>query len=330
MDTIVSGKLRRYNHLTLWQHITWPSLMAHNLKDSFLVGIGITQSFFKLLFWRPNVIFAKGGYVCLPVGIAANLLRIPIVVHDSDAHPGLTNRILSKWAKYIATGAPLDYYSYPKKKSSYVGIPIDSKFKPATRAEQLSAKEDWSIPAENKLLVVTGGGLGAKRINDTVVKVLPELQKLNDSKLSVVLVAGASQYEDLKTVLPKNSKNFQMYPFINNMHSLLAAADVVVTRAGATTILELAAAEKPTILIPNAKLTGGHQVKNAKVYADAGAVVVLDEDDIARDASEFVKSVSRVLADEVSTKAMAKSFSNFAKPNAAKDVATLIEKAVKA
>ena len=97
VETIASGKLRRYYHLTLLQHILWPSLMWSNLVDVFKVLGGFFQSLVKLILWRPDVVFTKGGYVCLPVGMAAKVLGIPLVIHDSDAHPGLTNRVLSRW-----------------------------------------------------------------------------------------------------------------------------------------------------------------------------------------------------------------------------------------
>ena len=325
MHTITAGKLRRYHHLTFWQHITWPSLMFKNIADMILVAVGVVQSFFKLLFWRPDVIFTKGGYVCLPVGVAARALGIPIVVHDSDAHPGLTNRILAKWANSIATGAPLSYYSYPKSKSHYVGIPIDPRFKPASVEEQIAAKKEWGVDENKPLLVATGGGLGAKRINDAVIHVLSKLQQSS----SVILVAGAGQYDELRPLVPENTKNFQIYPFISNMHSLLTAADIVVARAGATTILELVATAKPTILVPNAKLTGGHQVKNAKVYADARAVVTIDENEMDKDPTLLVEAVQGLLDDPSGTKDMAERFAAFAKPDAAKDVAILIEEAIK-
>ncbi len=325
VHTVVAGKLRRYHHLSLWQHVTWPSLMFHNLKDTFLVGIGFVQSLAKLIIWRPDVVFTKGGYVCLPVGMAARVLRIPLVIHDSDAHPGLTNRILSRWATKIATGAPLEYYSYPPKKTRYVGIPIDSRFAPATKKAQEQAKREWGIRPDRPLLVVTGGGLGAQRINDMIAKLLPSLQRFT----SVILVAGAGQYDELRSLLPENSDVFQLYPFITTMPSLLAAADVVVTRAGATTILELAAAEKPIILLPNAKLTGGHQLKNAKVYGDAGAVVVLNEDEVEEHPERLADSVAAILKDTSGSKKMAKKFGTFAKPQAAQDMARLILEARK-
>lgn len=317
---IVAGKFRRYHHLTVFQQLTWPSLVLKNFRDGFLVGTGFIQSFVKLIIWRPDVVFTKGGYVCLPVGLAAHILRIPLVIHDSDAHPGLTNRVLSRWATSIGTGAPLEYYNYPKSRSHYVGIPISSQFRPYTAAEQKAAKKEWGIDPARQLIVVTGGGLGAKRINDVVAVSLHSLQRMG----SVILVAGAGQYDELRALLPADSEHFQLYPFVTNMHSLLGAADVVVTRAGATTILELAALEKPTVLVPNAKLTGGHQLKNAAVYDEAEAVMVLNEEAMVEKPRLLADCIEYILTNPTESAAMAKRFSHFAKPDAAKDMATLI------
>ena len=320
VHTIVAGKFRRYHHLTVFQQLTWPSLVLQNIGDAFKVVVGFIQSFFKLIIWRPDVVFTKGGYVCLPVGLAAHLLRIPLVIHDSDAHPGLTNRVLSKWATAIGTGAPLEYYPYPASRTKYVGIPIAAEFHPYTATEQIAAKKEWGIAADRPLIVVTGGGLGAMRMNNVVAETLRSLQRLG----SVVLVAGAGQYDELRSLMPADSEQFQLYPFVTNMHSLLGAADVVVTRAGATTILELAALEKPTILIPNGKLTGGHQLKNAAVYEKAAAVTVLDEDLLDENKQLLAEEIKLLLSEPEATKAMAHRFKAFSKPDAAIDMAVLI------
>ena len=325
VETILSGKLRRYHHLTLWQHLMWTSLMWSNAKDMVKVIGGFFQSLWKLILWRPDVVFTKGGFVCLPVGIAARVLGIPLVIHDSDAHPGLTNRVLSRWATKIATGAPLEYYHYPREKSSYVGIPIDEAFRVFSPDEQRAAKKKWGVAENRPLIVVTGGGLGARRLNNTTLAVLPELEKRG----SVVLVSGKAQYDELRQRIPHDTSSFQLHSFVTAMYELLGAADIVVTRAGATTILELAALQKPTILVPNAALTGGHQVKNAAVYGDAQVAIVLNEDEMVENPQQLIDAVDAYLDDPKTTALMAKRFGKFARPNAAKDMASLILSAAK-
>lgn len=326
VSRIVSGKLRRYYHLTIIRQLLWPRLVLLNIRDSFLVLFGFIQSFFKLLVWRPDVVFTKGGYVCLPVGMAAKVLRIPLVIHDSDAHPGLTNRVLSRWASAIATGAPLEYYPYPKAISRYVGIPISADFHPFSGSERRDARRQWGIDQDRPLIVITGGGLGAQRMNDATSQTLDELLKLG----SVVLIAGSAQYDELRALTPEYDDAFQLHAFVSKgMAQLLGTADVVVTRAGATTILELAALEKPTILVPNGKLTGGHQLKNAKVYDDARAVVIVDEEAMVERPLLLRDAVKGVLDDKLAAQAMAKRFSAFARPTAAKDMADMITGAAK-
>ncbi len=326
VSTIVSGKFRRYHHLTVMQQLLWTRLVLLNLRDSFLVLVGFFQSLIMLMIWRPDVVFTKGGYVCLPVGLAARLLRIPLVIHDSDAHPGLTNRILAKWATAIATGAPLAYYSYPKSISRYVGIPIADGFHKFTAQERALARQQWGINRDRKLIVITGGGLGAKLINDAVAEALTDLMKLG----TVVLVAGAAQYDELRALTPSDDERFQLHAFVSSgMAELLGAADVVLTRAGATTILELAALEMPTILIPNGKLTGGHQLKNAAVYAEADAVKILNEQAIADDPHLLVETVADIFDSPEQAVEMAKRFRKFSRPHAAQDMADIILGAIK-
>lgn len=326
ISTIVSGKLRRYHHLSVIEHLMWPRLILLNTRDAFLVATGFIQSFVKLILWRPNIIFMKGGYVCMPVGFAARLLRIPFVLHDSDAHPGLTNRVLSRWAVKIATGAPLEYYDYPKSKAVYIGIPISNDFRPLTNDEKIKAKKEWGIDETKRLVVITGGGLGAARINEAVAEVLVELKEV----ASVVLISGTWQYDELRALTPPNSPTYQLHAFVSQgMSSLLGAADVVIARAGATTILELAALSMPTILVPNAKLTGGHQLKNAAVYKDAGAVEILDEEAMTQTPLLIVEKVKRLLDNPEEAKTMAKVFSKFSRPDAAQKMAELITDAIK-
>ena len=296
--------------------------MFPNILDGFFLLLGVMQSVIKLLFWRPDVVFAKGGFVCLPVGVAAKLLGIPLVIHDSDAHPGLTNRLLSKWARVIGTGAPLKYYSYPESKAKYIGIPVGKTFRPLSDAQRQVEKARLGFNPKTPLVVVTGGGLGAKRLNDAVIKRLEPLLELS----SVLLISGTGQYDELRVLAPQDNERFQLHAFISmGMAEILGCADVVVARAGATTILELAALARPTILVPNGNLTGGHQLKNATVYVDAGAVEVVDDRELEANPQLLVDAIGALLANPLHRQQMAKAFHAMAKPNAASDMADMIE-----
>lgn len=306
--------------MPLWRQLIQPNIVLPNIRDFFLAGIGFLQSLVKLVFWRPDVVFTKGGFVCLPVGLAAKILGIPLVIHDSDAHPGLTNRILAKWATSIATGSPLKYYSYPPERSHYVGIPVASDCVPSSDASQKQMKRELGVNSDRPLVVITGGGLGARRINDAVVSILDELLPVT----SVILVSGVGQYDELAPLVPHDDPRFQLHAFVTPITPMLGAADIVVARAGATTLLELAAMAKPTILIPNGYLTGGHQLKNAAVYAEKQAVVIVDEHELDASPDTLVKEVKHLVTDARELGILAKNIHTFAKPKAAEDMAAMI------
>lgn len=320
VQTTVAGKFRRYNHLTKLQHLTIPSVVLPNIRDVFYVAGGVVQSLFRLLVWRPDVVFAKGGYVCLPVGWAAKLLRIPLVIHDSDAHPGLTNRLLAPAATRIATGAPLEYYDYPAYKSTYVGTPVNPSYKRVTAVQQAKLKELLGFSSVRPLTVFIGGGLGAKQINDAVALHLDELLKVTN----VILISGTGQYDDMRSLTPQNDDRYVLHAFVSNgMLEIIQAADIVVSRAGATTLLELAATAKPTILIPGKQMT--HQVKHAKVFTDANAVLLLDEDKFVRSGdATLVDAVKKLLANEKLRTKLSTNLHKMARPHAARDVASMI------
>ena len=328
VGVISSGKFRRYTHLTFLQHLAIPSIFWGNFFDIFKNIAGVFQAFFKLIIWRPDVIFCKGGFVCVPAGLAAWALRIPVIIHDSDAHPGLANRILSRFAKKIATGAPLEFYKYPREISKYVGIPIVENFKKYSDAEKSNFKRELGFSDKKPLVVITGGGLGAARINNAIVT---EAEKLS-RKSQILLISGAGQFDELSSKISKTkeqskivSENFYLEGFISkDMWKYLAAADLVVARAGATSNLELAALAKPTILVPNARLTGGHQMKNAQVYKKSNAVEIVSDDEIENSPEILSNKILELLDDSQKTSKMSQEFSKFAKPNAAKDVADMI------
>jgi UDP-N-acetylglucosamine--N-acetylmuramyl-(pentapeptide) pyrophosphoryl-undecaprenol N-acetylglucosamine transferase len=317
---ILSGKLRRYHGIPLHKQLLDLPTTFKNLRDGILILLGFVQSLALLVVWWPDVVFTKGGFVCLPVGLAARLLRIPLVIHDSDAHPGLTNRILSRFATSIATGAPAEYYPYDAAKTTYVGIPIDLDFVPLAEAQAAKAKTSMGFDAEKPLIVITGGGLGARRLNDAIVMCAPELLK----HAGLLHITGTANYDDVVERAPKHP-HYKIVNFVSkNMHLMLGAADLAIARAGATTMLELASTHTPTILVPNAQLTGDHQTKNAQVYADAQAAIVLNESTITQNPDILTKTVLDLLTDKQRRSRLATAIGTFSKPEAADDVAAMI------
>lgn len=319
VELIIAGKIRRYHGKSMAFHLR-PSILLPNLHDIFLVGVGFIQSFCKLLRWRPDVIFIKGGYVCLPVGYAARLLKIPLVLHDSDAHPGLTNRLLAPFAAKIGTGAPLEHYNYPDVKAEYVGIPVAEEFRPYSAAERRQLKTKFGFDPARPLVVVTGGGLGAARLNEAVVATHEQLL----AETSVFLISGKHQFDELKEQTDERA-GWRLEAFVHHgMAEVLAAADVVVARAGATTLLELAALHKPAVIVPNGMLTAGHQLKNAKVYQDALAAVIIEESTLEQTPEVLSKKVIGLVKSPRILAGLGRNIGTFAKPNAAKDMAAML------
>lgn len=317
---IMAGKLRRYRQFRFVDYITTPSVVGKNILDLGKIAIGFLQSLWLIWRYKPDVMFAKGGFVCLPVGWAARVLRVPIVIHDSDARPGLTNRLLASFAKTIATGFPLDYYPYPLKKSKYVGVPIREGYKPVSAAAQRSFKAKLNVPDGTLLVVAFGGGLGSQAINTAMLDAAPMLKSLHTR---AVLISGVKHYDIVKQAA-ESMKEFTVLEFVSEgMAQLLAAADVVVTRASATSLQELAGLAKPVIAVPARQL--GDQHKNAELFTDSGAAVVLQDEDLAHG---ILKDELQVLLKSSDMrKQLSEKIHRFARPDAAKQVALLIKAA---
>lgn len=322
--SISSGKLRRYHSIPLWQQaLRLRTIVLPNVIDSIKIGVGFFQSLYRLYRNRPDVIFCKGGFVCLPVGLAARILSVPAVLHDSDAHPGLTNRVLSRSAARIGTGAPLEYYKYNKKIASYVGTPVDEQFyqKYSDNARH-DLKKKLGFDKSRPLVVVTGGGLGAQSMNKATVAILDELLNVTN----VLVISGQAHYKTLESSLKTHdSSRYQLKAFVNTgMVEILAAADIVVARAGATTLLELAALGKPAVIVPNPYLTGGHQLKNAVVYQEKGAAVILDEQHMVAQPNTLLDCLNALILNPDELKKMSIAMKQFARPEAARNMASMI------
>lgn len=321
VQTVSAGKFRRYQHLTKLQHLTIPTVVFPNIFDAFRVATGVVQSVVRLIIWRPDVVFANGGYVCLPVGLAAKLLRIPLAIHDADAVPGLTNRILAPMADQIMTGLPLSHYDYPSSKSKYVGIAIDPAYRIVSEEQRRKLKKGLGLDPARPLVVFAGGGLGSKQMNEAVAMNLKELLKFTN----VILLSGSAQYDEMRSLTPADDPRFILKDFVPGLRELFSAADVIVSRAGATTLLELAALASPTIVVPSKRLKW--QVEHVKHFVAKKAVLTLDEDEFENPKDKsLVDTVRRVVNDMKLRRTLGNNLHDMARPHAARDMARIIER----
>ena len=337
---IAAGKFNRYAGWYLRDYIKNISITLHDLIFKNIIGFigfiaGIIQSFFRLMRKknRPNVIFLKGGFVGLPVGLIAGLFKIPYVIHESDATPGLANRILMKKATVIATGFDLDAVfndraQETKTKVINVGIPVAPEYKPVTESQQRELKRAFGFDPDKLLVVITGGSQGSENINEAIREILPEMLDF----ISVGLVAGHIHYQGMTDLKDKyeiweNShlqSNFRLWEFSTVMHELMGAADIVISRAGATTIAELAALKRATILVPFERLAGNHQSKNAHMLEDIGAALVVSDEKMQKKPELLLNAVSRVAKHPKERKVLAKNLHKTARPDAAQHLAEII------
>jgi UDP-N-acetylglucosamine--N-acetylmuramyl-(pentapeptide) pyrophosphoryl-undecaprenol N-acetylglucosamine transferase len=255
--SIATGKLRRYFS---WQ----------NFIDPCKIILGIIQAYFLCHKFKPQVLFSKGGFVAVPVVIAAWLNRIPIVIHEADSSIGLANKLCIPFAKKVCLTFP-DTIKYIKNtnKAVITGMPIREEFFIGNADQGLQL---CGFDKAKKTILVFGGSLGSDTINTVIRQLLPELLKT----YQVIHVCGATKID-----ITHNKPGYKQFTFINEeFPHILAAADLVIARAGANTIYELVALRKPNILIPLPKeASRGEQIQNAKYAAKYGlSEVILNEE----------------------------------------------------
>lgn len=325
---VLAGKWRRYHGVGFWTHARDWRTVLKNIRDLFLLGLGFMQSIWLLLRWRPDVVFAKGGFVCVPVGLAAALLRVPIVTHDSDALPGLTNRILARFARKQCVGLPVQYYKqYDQRKVVQTGVPINDKYHAVTSAESDFIKAHLQLPKDAKVVTVFGGSLGAIRINNAFLETVPTLlEKIPE--LYIFHITGSQQSEEIALAYGSLRDNLRRriwsWPFVKNLDELTAVADVVVSRSGATSLAELGAQRKAVILVPNPYLTGGHQTYNARLVAEQNAALVVTEKQIHDDITILEETIALLLMSKKQQDTLGDNLSKMIVPNAAANIAKIL------
>lgn len=335
---VAAGKFRRYAGWSFSDYFkNWDTTLKDLVLGNFFGFIGfvggILQSFGRMFLKknRPDVIFLKGGFVGLPVGIVARMYKIPYVIHESDATPGLANRLLVKHATKVATSLPVEEIEgvEPDPKVILTGVPVAPEFKKVSESKQRQLKKAFGFDEEKPLVVITGGSQGAQHINEAVREILPEMLKFT----SVGLVAGRGRYEEMVDLKKyedwdkaKLKSNFRMWAFNSAMHELMGAADVVVSRAGATTIAELAALAKAVVLVPFEQLPGSHQVKNAERLVSLSAVEMVKDSRMVQQPGILLEIIHKLVRSPKVRKDLAERLHETYKPKAANDLAEILIK----
>jgi UDP-N-acetylglucosamine--N-acetylmuramyl-(pentapeptide) pyrophosphoryl-undecaprenol N-acetylglucosamine transferase len=319
------GKFRRYHGESLASHLLDFKTVVLNIRDFFRVIGSIGKAWRILAKVKPDIVFSKGGFVAVPVGIAAKIRGIPIVTHDSDTVPGLANKIIGRWAVVRATGMPAEFYNFKGGRVVYTGIPIDERIKPADKTIQEKYKKEVGINVSDHVLLITGGSLGARDINDKFLQIAAEILA-DQPKLHIVHITGVQNEEEVKgqygvLLAGVENKKVTVLGFTNELYKYVEAADLIISRAGASSLAEFAAAHKACILIPSPFLTGGHQVKNAEQLQKIAAVEVVAND---APAENLLGKIVKLLTSQTKRSSLAKKLGSTAKAEAADNLANLL------
>ena len=258
---------------------------------------------------RPGAVMGGGGYVAGPVGLAAVTRRVPLVLTEADSHLGLSNRALAPFARRVCLAFPLDGGGRAGSRYRVTGRPIPA---PSVTPDRVTARAELGIGAAETCVLVFGGSLGARSIN------LAALEAFAAGDLRVLHVAGRRDYPELSARPSRPGYDLLEYLDVDRFAVALAAADLVVARAGGS-IFEVAAAGLPAVLIPYPHASGDHQTANARWMADAGAAVVIPDGELTAERLGVV--VGALLGDRERLQTMAAASSGLARPHAAQDIA---------
>jgi UDP-N-acetylglucosamine--N-acetylmuramyl-(pentapeptide) pyrophosphoryl-undecaprenol N-acetylglucosamine transferase len=269
--------------------------------------------------FKPDVVIGTGGFASGPLLQMANMLNIPTVIQEQNSYPGITNKILSKKANKICVAYENLEHFFPKEKMILTGNPVRQDL-----IEIESKKEEaihyFNLDAHKKTLLVLGGSLGARRVNQLIEKELENIASLN---VQIIWQCGKLYFEDYKKY---NSNNVQVLAFIDRMDLVYAAADVVISRAGASSVSELCIVGKPVIFIPSPNVAEDHQTKNAKSIVDKKGALMLKESELN---SQFSIVFEALLKDIGKQDQLSKNIKHLALPNATKQIVDEIVKLIK-
>lgn len=304
-----AGKLRRY-------------FSIQNFIDLFRNFFGVFIAAWKLYVIYPDVIFSKGGYTSIPILAAARFLRIPVVIHESDAVVGRANKMAIKQAQFIAIAYDDAAQFFPKEKTALVGIPM----RPEITIVPPNPHEHLGIPSDKPLIYITGGSTGAERLNNLILQSLNQLlpnyrifhqtgqSNINEFRLSAQALLGDSPLKD--------SYYLEGMVDASTVAALMSAATLIITRAGSTTLFEIAYHGKPSIVIPIPEDISRDQRSNAYAYARSGAATVIEEHNLTPNL--LVQEISTIINDPERYTKMSQAAKNMYIEGAAGKIANIL------
>ncbi|TNE74485.1 undecaprenyldiphospho-muramoylpentapeptide beta-N-acetylglucosaminyltransferase [bacterium] len=263
---------------------------------------------------KPDMVVACGGYVSGPVGYVAAKMGIPVVLQEQNSFPGVTNRLLANKASLIFTAFEQADEFFPSEKTRLLGNPTRKSLIQQVGTEAFAS---FGFSPNKPTILVLGGSLGAKAINESVANHLDELH--NELGLQIIWQCGTRYYDSLSKEIPiQNYPNLRLMSFLDNMPHAYHVADLVMSRAGASSCAELLVTGKPSILVPSPHVAGDHQTYNAMAMVENGAAIMLKDDLLNR---QLVPTIRELISDQEQLDRMSALAHSLAKPDAAKEIA---------
>lgn len=302
---ILAGKMRRYFSL-------------QNFVDLFKVPVGIIQALWYLLTYMPDAIFSKGGYASLPVVLVGWLYRIPILIHESDSVPGATNALLGKFSTRVAVSYPETEKDFPAAQVVLTGNPLREDI---NQGDPAAARSLFSLIESKKVIFVYGGSQGAQIINNKILNILPHLLH----EYQVIHQTGNKNYEAVvhragEIGVKAGREGYHPVAFIGpEIKDILAVADLVITRAGANSLSEIAANGKPAIVIPLEGSANDHQKMNAFLIARTGGCIVFEENNLGENL--LMEKIKEIMTNEELRSKLSENIKRFYHPDATEKIA---------
>lgn len=267
--------------------------------------------------FNPDVVIGVGGYVTVPVIMAAKKLGIKTVLHEQNSIPGKANKFLSKYADLICTSMESSNKYFKHKNIIYTGNPRGEETLKIKKAN----KKDYGLSVNKKLVLITTGSLGASTVNNKLKECIKEFSKKN---YEVLLVTGKESYDEMKKY---SEKNVIIMPYVENLNEVLKVTDLIITRAGATIISEITTIGVPSILIPSPYVANNHQEINAKDIESNNAGIVIKEQDLTKEI--LLDTIDKILDDEEMYKKLATNAKKLGTPHSATKIYEEIKKILK-